>query len=83
MKISIEIFKIFKLMKKRIILFFLLFILLGNDLQAQQYKVITTVESIVPMGIGRSRIIDHTESKNISEATTERIDGKTSDQGKI
>lgn len=42
---------------------FLLFIITCGiliDLNAQtfEYKVITTVESIVPMGIGRSRIIE-------------------------
>lgn len=68
---------------KYTLLFLCIFSLLSMDLFAQQYKVITTVESIVPMGIGRSRIIDHTEKQDVSKATTERTDGKKSDQGKV
>ncbi len=37
------------------------------DANAQQYKVITSVESIVPSGLGRSRIIDAQEEKNYQE----------------
>ena len=47
------------------------------------YKVITSVESIVPMGIGRSRIIDNKTKAEAAELTTERTDGKTSEQGKV
>jgi hypothetical protein len=52
------------------------------DLNAQtfEYKVITTVESIVPMGIGRSRIIEEKSPINAEDFTTERTDGKKSDQ---
>lgn len=50
---------------------------------AQEYKVVTTVESIVPLGLGRSRIIDAKEPVNYKEFTTERVDGKKSDQGDI
>ena len=39
---------------------------------AQQYKVITTVESIVPMGLGRSRIIDERQQMDYKIATTVR-----------
>lgn len=53
------------------------------DLSAQQYKVVTIVESIVPMGIGRSRMIESTSVVNVDDATTERTDGKKSDQGDI
>lgn len=53
------------------------------DLSAQQYKVITVVESIVPMGIGRSRMIESTSTVNVDDATTERTDGKKSDQGDV
>lgn len=48
-----------------------------------QYKVITVVESIVPGGIGRSRLIENTSEVNIDDFTTERTDGKKSDQGSI
>lgn len=50
---------------------------------AQEYKVVTTVESIVPLGIGRSRMIDAKEQPNYKDFTTERTDGKKSDQGDI
>ena len=50
---------------------------------AQEYKVVTVVESIVPGGLGRSRIVEVTESVDSDAATTERVDGKKSDQGKV
>ena len=56
--------------------------LTGMDAQTQ-YKVITSVESIVPAGIGRSRIIDNKTDVNAADFTTERTDGKKSDQGKV
>ena len=43
---------------------------------AQEYKVITTIESIVPMGIGRSRIIENQEIVDSDAFTTERTEGK-------
>ena len=44
------------------------------DLKAQsyEYKVITSIESIVPMGIGRSRIISSEEDKDYNNFTSER-----------
>jgi hypothetical protein len=50
---------------------------------AQEYKIITTVESIVPMGIGRSRMVDPQTSADYKSLTTERTDGKKSSQGDI
>ena len=51
--------------------------------QAQEYKVVTTVESIVPMGIGRSRMVDHLAPSDYKALTTERTDGKKSSQGDV
>lgn len=51
--------------------------------QAQQIKVVTIVESIVPMGVGRSRIIEHQQQKDISAYTTERTVGNKSEQKNI
>jgi len=51
--------------------------------QSPQYKVITIVESIVPMGLGRSRIVETKSEVNAGDFTTERTDGKDSKQGKI
>lgn len=47
---------------------------------AQEYKVVTTVESVVPMGLGRSRIIESKDSLSVVDFTTERTDGKKSRQ---
>ncbi len=58
-------------MKK--ILFIAGLVLLGfTDLGAQQFKVITSVESIVPSGLGRSRIVDAQEEKDFAEYTSEQ-----------
>ncbi|TXI75848.1 MAG: hypothetical protein E6Q44_16580 [Flavobacteriales bacterium] len=56
---------------------------LSFDLAAQQFKVVTIVESIVPMGVGRSRIIESTSVINSDAATTVRTDGKKSDQDDV
>ena len=63
-------------MKKSVIfLFGLLFFVF--DMNAQEYQVITTVESIVPAGIGRSRMIENHSDQNVQALTTTRTDGKT------
>ncbi|BDD03599.1 hypothetical protein [Aureibacter tunicatorum] len=48
--------------------------------QDYEYKIVTTVESIVPMGIGRSRIIEEKNPLDAESFTTERVDGKKSNQ---
>lgn len=54
------------------------------DLNAQtEYKIVTVIESIVPAGIGRSRIIEEKDEANVDAATTTRTDGKQSDQGDV
>jgi len=50
---------------------------------AQEYRIITTIESIVPAGLGRSRILDHKESEDYKSFTTERTDGKKSEQADV
>ncbi len=55
---------------KKIILIASLFIAATLDANAQQIKVITSVESIVPSGLGRSRIIDAQEEKDFDSYTT-------------
>jgi hypothetical protein len=67
-------------------LIFTALVLLGGavSLTAQvEYKVITTVESIVPGGIGRSRIIENKTDLEVNDFTTERTDGKKSNQGDV
>ncbi len=65
---------------------FVLFSLFSTGVYAQdstRVKVITIVESIVPMGAGRSRIIEHQEDINVGDFTTKRNNGKKSKQGSI
>lgn len=61
----------------------LLFVASTMSAFAQEYKIITTVESIVPMGIGRSRMVDPQSIADYKNLTTERTDGKKSAQGDI
>ena len=51
--------------------------------RAQEFKVVTIVESIVPGGIGRSRIIDSKDTVDYKAFATDRTDGKESDQNDI
>jgi hypothetical protein len=68
---------------KKAFLFFMAIMGAAMVLPAQEYKVVTTVESVVPMGLGRSRIIETTDSLNVEDFTTERTDGKKSKQKDI
>lgn len=61
----------------------LLLVCLTSRVVAQEYRIVTTIESIVPMGIGRSRILDHKTSEDYKPLTTERTDGKKSEQGEV
>ena len=71
---------------KKILLALAMFVSIVYITQAQttpQYKVITVVESIVPAGVGRSRMIENQTDLNIDDFTTERTEGKKSKQGDI
>ena len=72
-------------MKRRIILIATFFISLTAFSQdtATAYKVVTVVESIVPGGVGRSRIIETRTEAEIENATTERTNGTDSQQKKV
>jgi len=48
-----------------------------------EYKVVTSVESVVPMGLGRSRIIDTKDQANVADFTTQRTNGKKSNQKSV
>jgi hypothetical protein len=55
-----------------------------QEVRAQyEFKIITSVESIVPMGLGRSRIIENNGAVNAEDLTTERRDGNDSRQGTV
>lgn len=53
------------------------------NVNAQEYKIVTVIESIIPMGLGRSRILEHTQSQDYKNFTTAREDGKDSKQGDV
>jgi hypothetical protein len=50
---------------------------------AQEFKVVTIVESIVPGGLGRSRMTEAKESADYKNLTTSRTKGTKSDQGDV
>jgi len=52
---------------KKNLLFTVLLVAFSFALQAQEYKVITSVESIVPSGLGRSRIVNALEDKDYKQ----------------
>ncbi len=65
---------------KKYILLTVVAMLATVGLSAQEYKVVTTIESVVPMGIGRSRIVETTDSLDVVNFTTSRTNGKKSKQ---
>lgn len=53
------------------------------EAQQVEFKVITSVESIVPNGLGRSRIISSNEKRDVSEfTTTQTEDDKSRNKSK-
>ena len=55
---------------KKVLFITCLALIASFSLSAQEYKVITSVESIVPSGLGRSRIINSLEEKDHREYTS-------------
>ena len=76
-------------MKKRFVLSFL-FVIGIMSVQSQdimtttqtfnEWKIVTVVESIVPMGLGRSRMIENQTAVNTEDYRTSRVDGKRPSQ---
>ena len=64
-------------MKKIYLIIALLAGAFTSEAQTYKYQVITSVESIIPSGTGRSRLISTNESRNYQDFTSERTDGKT------
>ena len=59
-------------MKKNILIIAIL-LFSFQDINAQlEYKIITSVESIVPSGLGRSRLISSVEEKDYKDFTSEQ-----------
>lgn len=69
-------------MKKHQIFLLFIFLFFSLSVTAQQYKIVTIVESIVPGGLGRSRIIETQKEADINSLTTLR-DGNKSNQKDI
>ena len=66
---------------KKITLLFALLLLGFSEISAQvEYKIITSVESIVPNGLGRSRIISASDERNYKDFTSSRTDDKETDK---
>ena len=61
----------------------LIFVFLTQFGMAQEYKIITTVESIVAGGIGRSRMTEAKQENDYKPLTTSRTEGTKSDQGDV
>jgi len=59
-------------MKKFLVVVLLISSIIDVQAQTYEYKIITTVESIVPMGLGRSRIISSDEERDYKHFTTLR-----------
>lgn len=70
-------------MKKSLLVLLFLGMFGLETIAQQEFKIVTVVESIVPMGLGRSRIIDSQTQTNYEEFTTERTDGRRSNQREI
>jgi len=69
---------------KNVFLLASLLLLGAADMMAQtQYAVVTTIESIIPMGLGRSRMIANKGDLNTANFTTERTEGTKSDMGTV
>jgi len=65
---------------KKLVFFLFMMIAVAATSFAQEFKVVTIVESIVPGGAGRSRIIENQTDINAADFTTERTEGKDSKQ---
>ncbi|WP_299777186.1 hypothetical protein [uncultured Formosa sp.] len=57
------------------LLFITLFFIGLNEINAQvEYKIITSIESIVPNGLGRSRLISSEEERDFENYTTKQTE---------
>ncbi len=64
-------------MKKIVTLLFVLATAYISEAQVFEYQVVTSVESIIPSGLGRSRMITVNEDRDYKDFTSTRTDGKT------
>ncbi len=72
-------------------MFFLGFFMMGQMVKAQEvvnetfkeWKIVTVVESIIPMGLGRSRMIENMTEVETEQFRTTRTNGKRSAQSSV
>ncbi len=62
------------MLKKMFIIAFLFASIVEAEAQSYEYRIVTSVESVVPMGLGRSRIISNQEDKNYKDYTSSRTE---------
>lgn len=60
------------MLKKISLTIFLFLCILTAEAQSYEYRIVTSIESVVPMGMGRSRIISNQEDKDYTEFTSSR-----------
>ena len=61
-------------MKKNLFVFLMLITFNSNLFAQVEYKIITSVESIIPSGLGRSRLISAEEERNYKDFTSEQTE---------
>jgi hypothetical protein len=69
--------------QKMRIIFSIASLFAGHQTFAQEFKVVTIIESIVPLGAGRSRMLDSKENVDYHTLTTEREVGTKSNQANV
>ena len=67
-------------MKKNLIALFVILLFTSELFSQVEYSVITTVESIVPAGLGRSRMISVTDQRDYKDFTSQRSEDKDKDE---
>lgn len=62
------------MLKKILLAAFLFISIIEAEAQSYEFKIVTSIESVVPMGLGRSRIISNEEDKDYKEFTSSRTE---------
>jgi hypothetical protein len=62
------------MLKKILLAIFLFISIIEAEAQSYEFRIVTSIESVVPMGLGRSRIISNEEDKDYKEYTSSRTE---------
>ncbi len=62
------------MLKKILLASFLFISIIEAEAQSYEFKIVTSIESVVPMGLGRSRIVSNEEDKDHKEFTSSRTE---------